>query len=128
MTKMTMNDFDKWLEELVYPGEVEDLIEILYDAGEGDPENGYVLRKKVAFYTDEHKYFIMAMEEEKGNGYLGCIVDSRKPRAGETWTRGNDLPDGKFTKETLEQIKDKIIAYELVQLSVKATMQEIPED
>jgi predicted MarR family transcription regulator len=29
--KLTMNDFDKWLEDLVFPREVDDFIEVLYD-------------------------------------------------------------------------------------------------
>jgi hypothetical protein len=128
MSRMNMDDFDQWLKDLVYPSDVEDLIEVIYDGGQGDPDTGYEIKKKVAFYTDEHKYFIVAIEEENGDGYLGCQVSARKPRAGETWTRGNDLPDGKFTTQTLEQIKNKIIAYELQQLSVKAPIQEIPEE
>lgn len=128
MGKMSMDDFDQWLKDLVYPSEIEDLIEIIYDGGHGDPDEGYKLKKKVAFYTKEHKYFIVAIEDEDGDGYLGCVVSARKYRPGETWHRGNDLPDGKFTTETLEQIKNKIIAYELEQLSVKTPIHEISEE
>jgi hypothetical protein len=44
--------------------------------------------------------------------YLGCTAATRMPRAGEDWTRGNDLPDGKFTKETLTKILGAILFYE----------------
>jgi len=44
--------------------------------------------------------------------YLGCTAGTRMPRAGEDWSRGNDLPDGKFTKETLTKILGAILFYE----------------
>jgi hypothetical protein len=122
---MKIEDFDKWLEDLVFPREVDDFIEVLYDGGQGS-EDGFEYKKKVAFYTDRYKYFITAIEREGEKGYLGCQVNARKPRAGEDWVRGNDLPDGPLHRKTLEQIKNAIIAYELEQLSVRIP-QEIPE-
>lgn len=44
--------------------------------------------------------------------YLGCVATSRKTRPGETWLRGNDLPDGPFGGETFQQIMQGILAYE----------------
>ena len=44
--------------------------------------------------------------------YLGCTAATGMPRAGEDWSRGNDLPDGKFTKETLTKILGAILFYE----------------
>jgi len=123
---MKIQDFDNWLRDLIYPREVEDFIETIYDGGQGDP-NGFEYKKKVAFYTDRYKYYIVAIEKEKNNGYLGCQVESRKPRAGEDWHRGNDLADGGFNSQTLEQIKNSILAYELEQLSVRKP-QETPEE
>lgn len=122
---MKIEDFDKWLKELVYPREVDDFIEVIYDGGQGT-DDGYEMKKMINFYTDHHIYHIVAIEREDEKGYLGCQVSARKRRAGEDWDRGNDLPDGPFNRETLEQIKNAIIAYELVQLSVRRP-QEIPE-
>lgn len=70
----------------------------------------------VILFTNDHLYYISAglPRESGGTGYLGCIADTRKPRAGETWTRGNDLPDGPLTKETWDSIVRKIVGYELV--------------
>jgi len=45
--------------------------------------------------------------------YLGCQVSSRMTRPGETWTRGNDLPDGSFSVETWYNILAAIVGYEL---------------
>jgi hypothetical protein len=62
--------------------------------------------------TAEHRYSISAHPE-----YLGCIASTTRERPGETWNRGNDLPDGKFCRETWDAIKDAILRYELVKLT-----------
>ena len=117
--KLSMNDFDKWLEDLVFPREVDDYIEVLYDGGQGEGDGFFEMKKRISFYTDNNKYTIIAIERGQDQGYIGCGVSSRKARPGEDWQRGNDLPDGPFNTDTLEQIKNGIIAYELEQLSVK---------
>jgi hypothetical protein len=61
--------------------------------------------------TARHSYSISAYPD-----YLGCVASCTFYRPGENWTRGNDLPDGKFCRETWEAIKDAIIRYELVKL------------
>ncbi len=62
----------------------------------------------VKLYTDEHYYQITAT----AGGYLGCTASTRKPRPGESWTRGNDLPDGKFSKAVFDSIIGAIVFYE----------------
>lgn len=77
----------------------------------------YEYRGKVWIYTVDNVYGIVALKrKEKGkkDTYLGCTVSKRKPRAGETWTRGNDLADGEFNRKTWDRIKNDIIGYELV--------------
>ena len=64
----------------------------------------------VIFYTDQHRYSISGSTRN----YLGCMAQTRKPRAGEDHTRGNDLPDGKFCRETWDAIIRAIVGYELV--------------
>lgn len=89
---------------------------------------------RLKFYTKDHYYSIVAKlpKLEKGciigeddnqdviqeydDGYLGCQAGTRKPRAGEDWTRGNDLADGSYSKETWKEIVDDIIGYELVKV------------
>ncbi len=125
---MKIEDFDKWLKELVYPKEVDDFIEVIYDGGQSQDDGTYEIKKEVAFYTDDNKYFIAAVEREMKKGNIACVVNARKSRAGETWTRGNDLADGPFTRKTLERIKNRIIAYELVKLSVRSIQPPVVED
>jgi len=127
-------DLVKWLKELSRYRKLEDYIYIS-DYKEGE------IRLKI--FTKDHYYSIFvklpqktkeeieAIEkvkkqlEESGakvsitlesGGYLGCIGQVRKPRAGEDWNRGNDVADGSYSAETWQKIKDHILAYELVKV------------
>lgn len=91
---------------------------------------------RLEIFTKDHKYHLSArlpdgsvreiVKDEKGHitgesnapsgGYLGCIADTRKSRAGEDWNRGNDLADGNYSEKTWQRIKDDILAYELVKV------------
>jgi len=48
--------------------------------------------------------------------YLGATMVCRLARAGEDWLRGRDLPDGTFSTETWNRIKNAIISNELVRV------------
>ena len=83
----------------------------------------------IRVFTKDHLYNIVAKET-----YLGCVMSNRKGRAGEDWTRGHDLPDGKFTYSTWQYIKNAILRTELVkvarQLDAKAidASQAMPDE
>ena len=82
------------------------------------------LRTNVNVYSHDYCYHITCTEE----GYLGSSFTCRKPRAGESWHRGNDLPDGKFNRETWESIKAAIIKNEFVKIvKQQRGMAETPE-
>ena len=68
---------------------------------------------KLVIFTKDYSYWIRVSKK-----YLACGASTRKPRAGEDWTRGNDLPDGKFCRETWENIKNAIVRYELVKVAL----------
>jgi hypothetical protein len=72
----------------------------------------------VYFWTENNEYSIVFSVSDTSN-YMGAGVSSRKNRPGETWNRGNDLPDGKCCYETFEKIKNGIISYELKTLNFK---------
>ena len=102
----------KWLGSISRFSKVEDFVYIS-DYKEGE------IRLKI--FTKDHQYNISAhlpKKNESGadSGYLGCIADTRKPRAGEDWNRGNDLADGEYGEKTWQEIKDDILAYELVKV------------
>lgn len=69
-------------------------------------------RGRVIFATTKNNYFLTFTET-----YLGLVVDSRVARPGENWTRGNDLPDGKFSEETLDRAVKAVLLYELREVS-----------
>ncbi len=73
---------------------------------------------RIKIFTNDNYYSIIAYppNNEDYKGYLGCMGGSRKPRTGEDWSRGNDLADGKFSKETWIEILSDIIGYELVKI------------
>lgn len=66
----------------------------------------------VRVFTKDHLYNIVAKES-----YLGCTMSNRKGRAGEDWTRGHDLPDGKFTYSTWNHIKLAMLRTEFVKVT-----------
>jgi len=78
-------------------------------------------RFSIYLYTNNYKYCISCTPT-----YLGCTSSCRKPKAGEDWTRGNDLPDGKFCRLTWKSIKNGIIKYELEQVCRCATCRGEP--
>lgn len=85
---------------------------LLQEEAGSDPKDGTQVRIRVYLYTDGNRYSIVATPD-----YLGCIVSARKPRPGEDWTRGNDLADGRFCKETWHKILADIVSYELKTIS-----------
>lgn len=83
------------------------LVQVTGESGSPD-EQEY----NISIFTFTNEYRIVAKERADG-GYLGCIAKCRYPRAGENWCRGNDLPDGKLTEETWQEILAGIVRYEL---------------
>lgn len=114
---------DRWIKQLTFPADKKTLIMEL--SGHGGPEEIY---RSFCFFTRDHQYNIVAIDRKGEDGYLGCQVSTRKPRAGEDWNRGNDLPDGPFTRETWDNIIRAIVRYELVQLSVYQRPDNIPTE
>ena len=68
---------------------------------------------QIKIYTFTNCYTITATERGDG-GYLGCTAQAR-----------NDLPDGKLTKETWNNILCGIICYELEDIS--KTVNSVPD-
>lgn len=113
---MDLTKFDQlkeWFEELLMGYDKNSYIENV--GGQGDGES---VKYFFNLYTNDYKYYIVAAVY-KDRDYLGCQVSCRKPRAGETWHRGNDLPDGPFTKETWLRILNGIVRYELINIAPK---------
>ena len=74
---------------------------------------------RVTFYTNDHSYHISAhWYDDLESSYLGYTASTRKPRPGETWTRGSDLPDGRYNDETWHRIVCGIVSYEMKNLQI----------
>ena len=111
-----------WLKEICPWGNIENYVEFRQELPqEWDlPQGKYCINDKpkepdaiiINLYTKDYSYYIKAKEK-----YLGCIYSHRKPRAGEDWTRGRDLPDGRFNGETWESIKHAILQNEFVKVA-----------
>jgi len=106
------SQFLGWLKEICPGDDLERYCQILDDSNPpGD--------MSVRFFSKNYYYTINVHTKSGEASYLGAFVGCRKPRAGETWHRGNDLPDGKFSKETWDKIKHAMIRYELVKVIKK---------
>ncbi len=93
------------------------------------PEENPVQNVRIQIWTEENAYIIRArLPKDDDNGYLGCVVSNRKPRAGEDWTRGSDLPDGPYNEETWREIVNTILAYELSKLDISNSQSAAIED
>lgn len=68
---------------------------------------------KVIFFTEEKRYSIRVTEK-----YMGCVMQQRKSRPGEIQFRGTDLPDGDYSQDTWDRIKNRIIQTEIKALQV----------
>lgn len=115
-----MKMLDEWINELVFPSDPKNFIKETKGYG-----NENEVMREFVFYTNDYQYTFYAVERKKDDGYLGCGASTRKYRAGENWLRGNDLPDGPFTRETWDRIISRIVAYELVKLSDYASPSQI---
>jgi hypothetical protein len=116
----TCEDFLKWHErDLGRYGSLDEhaIIRVSGGSSEGLTE------VSMTIFTDNNEYRIRAANAkpetatQQGHGaYLVAGALSRKPRAGEDWQRGNDLPDGPLTEETWRRILAAIVSYELVRV------------
>jgi len=111
--KREASEFVEWLGEILW-GDYDPLDIALIDQHEDLEE----LRYSVDIFTDTHSYYfsVKPPNEEDADGYLGGQAGTRKSRAGEEHTRGNDLADGPYSKETFDKIVNDIVAFELVEL------------
>lgn len=100
----TLTDLKLWLQDVCTPNQ--------YIEHNQDTEK----RVRITLYTQSYCYTITAHQRNNRTGYLGCIATCRKIRIGEDWSWSCDLPDGPFSKETWDYIKDAIIKNELLQI------------
>lgn len=67
------------------------------------------------FFTNNQKWRMVLINRSEPS--LMCNSDTRKPRAGEDWTRGRDMTEGPLTEETWQRFLAEIVSYEIVEIS-----------
>jgi len=107
-------ELTRWLSAIV--GRFEKAALIFYHK----EDKGVVIK----LFTETHSYHITARRRdktkgEKDLGYLGCVVSTRKPFVGESWTRGNDLSNGIYSEQTWINILCDIVGHEMKPLDIE---------
>lgn len=100
-TKELFPDFISWVERSFHRADIIKKIKFYVEDQE-------VEHASVTFYTEKH-YYKMSIYPK----YLGCVMSSRLPRAGEEHIRGMDLLNGKNTIKTWNRMLGAIISTEL---------------
>lgn len=98
----------EWLRVVYRPSQIDRAVHVRPDDG----ECGSIY---VKIWTDTNEYRVCISLKPTGrleDAYMGASASTRKPRAGETWTRGNDLPDGRFSDGLWRDILAAIVRYE----------------
>jgi len=93
------------------------------------PEDGELGAIHVKIWTDTNEYRIRVAMKPGGlaDAYMGASASTRRPRAGETWARGNDLPDGRFSEELWHRILAAIVRYEAQEIKSESWKKEPPK-
>lgn len=75
-------------------------------------------RFRIYIYIGDVRFSIAAhiYERDFKKDYLGATATITKFKRGEDWTRGNDLPDGEFSKATFDSIIRGILRYSFLPL------------
>ena len=94
-----------------------------------ETEEGKLTYRNI-FYTENFAYIFTITQREDKAAFFACGATARKPYAGEDWHRGRDICDGDFKRETWAEMKDNILAFELIQLSdhIQNQINGVPEE
>lgn len=100
-----------WLEAIYPASKVDRALKVEYVNVADSVVPKLYMRAKI--WTYNNVYSITAsIHQHYPPGYLGCSYQSRKPRPGEIWNRGNNPAFGKFSEETWCKTLLDIVRYE----------------
>lgn len=108
------------LVEKTFPSKWVNSILIKYDTPKIiKPNKKLILKMHLFTETNEYIFDIFPEDHRETSDqktHLGCTVQSRKERAGETFKRGRDLQNGACNEETWNKILKEILLNELVKI------------
>ncbi len=74
---------------------------------------------RVYLFVGDNRYNLSVTIRENNHNYLGATLTTTRYRVGEDWTRGADLADGDFCKETFDRIIKDILRNEFRKLETR---------
>jgi len=83
---------------------------------------------RIAVFLGDNRYVFSVTIREDGKNYLGGSSTTTKYVVGEDWNRGNDLPDGEFSKEVFDSIIKAILSIEFKPIKTRSGKIEIGGD
>lgn len=109
----------EWLSSVYSPAQVDRAIKVT-------PQER-AIRFKIWTAVNEYTVVVHIKDEQPlEEAYMGAVASSRTPRVGETWTRGNDLPDGHFGEDLWQKILTAIVRYEAQEVKSDSWKKERP--
>jgi len=119
MLEQACKKIREWLGEIYRPSQIERAINVRPVDGHGS------IHFKIWTSTNEYRIRV-ALSPTGGleDAYMGAGASTRKPRAGETWVRGNDLPDGKMSDQLWRKILAAIVRYEAQEIKSESWKEE----
>jgi len=119
--KHTFADLEDWICEIynISKNRFHDYVQVDYSFKEelyGEETRKYII------YTKDYAFSLYAKSDYNDfrKSYLMGFSTTQIRLPGEDWNRGNDLPDGKFAKETVRANRNSILKYMLEPLSKHA--------
>lgn len=112
--KERLPQFVDWLIKIFGEGSLEKMMFFL----KSEIYNSYI----IYFWTfgSEYSIIVRTPETDKDSGYTGCIMQKRKRKSSveKPWMRGLDFIDGHYSEETIREIAQKILSYEIQHLEL----------
>lgn len=125
-TLISFEEFQKitelanWLKSIVPYENMNDYLQIFSRLSNGKQRysiklytTGYIISINIRLPEDLPK-------DKNDRGYIGGFLKCRKSLPGETHHRGSDLHDGKFKKETFDELVNDVLKTQLVELDDNA--------
>lgn len=122
MLEQAYETIREWLGAVYRPSQIDRAVHVRPDDGECGAIH-------VKIWTDTNEYRVRISLKPMGrleDAYMGASASSRKPRAGEDWTRGNDLPDGGFSEALWQEIMVAIVRYEAQEVKSESWKEDRP--